>query len=318
MAPKATPGRKTMKTLNVTLLFLATALAVARPASAQESHDSVVIVLDGSGSMEGSMGGGRSKMQAAKAALQRVVSQLDENTHVGILAFGSVGAARWLYPLGPVEDFDALKSGIRRIQAAGGTPLGQCIKLGADALLEDRRQQYGYGSYTLLVVTDGEANDPWFVDEYAPEIVARGIRLDVIGVAMKKAHTLANTAHSYRRADDPESLERAVSDVFAEVTAASTDAAPGEGAFELASALQPEMALEVIAALASSGNHPIGDPPPAPAAEEASDTEYSAFSDDLDPSAADEDDGLGFVPYLFLGFAIALVWFIRSAAKSKS
>lgn len=291
------------------------------PASAADWHDSVVVVLDGSGSMDGRMGQGQSKMQAAKTALKRVLAQLPESTHVGVLAFGSVGPGRWLYPLSAVDDKDALNAAINRIDAAGGTPLGDCIKQGADRLLEDRASQFGYGTYTLLVVTDGEANDPWFVDEFAPEIVARGIRLDVIGVAMQQDHTLARSAHSYRRANDQKSLERAVSEVFAEVTAQSTDAAPGEGAFELAAAFEPEMALEVITALASSGNHPIGEEPPEPVQETGSgDVETTAFDPadfggDLEPL---EEESSSFYPILFLAFAFMLVWMIRSASKSKS
>ncbi|MEM6732647.1 MAG: vWA domain-containing protein, partial [Myxococcota bacterium] len=262
---------------------------------------------------------GQSKMRAAKDALRRVLEQIDPGTHVGLLAFGSVGRGRWLYPLGPVEDRTRLTQAVSRLEAAGGTPLGACIKLGADALLEDRESQFGYGTSTLLVVTDGEANDNWLVDEYAPEVVARGIRLDVIGVAMAKQHTLAQTAHSYRRADDPKSLERAVSEVFAEVTAQSTDAAPGEGAFELAAAFEPEMAMEVITALASSGNHPIGEKPPEPlqAVTESGDTQAADFN--TTTTVDDEDDsGTGIFPYVFLFFAIALTWMIRSASKSKA
>ncbi|MEO1482437.1 MAG: vWA domain-containing protein [Myxococcota bacterium] len=303
-----------MLRLSLALLILGSS-GIAR---AQEAYDSIVIVLDGSGSMDGRMGNGQSKMVAARNALKAVLANAGENTHVGILAFGSVGPGRWVYPLGAIEDLGRLNRAIDRIDAAGGTPLGDCIKQGADALLDDRQTKFGYGSSTLLVVTDGEANDPWFVDEYAPEVVARGIRLDVIGVAMQKDHTLARVAHSYRRANDPKALERAVSNVIAEVTSQSTDAAPGEGAFELAAAFEPEMALQVIGALANSGNHPIGEEPPGPA---------SATADDLgDTQAADygplEDDdsegGFGALPYFFLFFAIMLTWMIRSASKSKA
>lgn len=309
-----------MNRLSSLLLGLVLVLVPLAPAAAADWHDSVVVVLDGSGSMDGRMGQGQSKMQAAKSALKRVLAQLPESTHVGILAFGSVGPGRWLYPLSAVEDKASLEASINRIDAAGGTPLGDCIKQGADALLDDRKEQFGYGTYTLLVVTDGEANDPWFVDEYAPEIVARGIRLDVIGVAMQQDHTLARSAHSYRRANDPKSLERAVSEVFAEVTAQSTDAAPGEGAFELAAAFEPEMALDVINALASSGNHPIGEEPPAPVQESTGDVQTTTFdqADFPDGSEPIDEEGSSFYPILFLAFAFMLVWMIRSASKSKS
>ncbi|MEM6533741.1 MAG: vWA domain-containing protein [Myxococcota bacterium] len=300
------------------LSLAAVILCAGGTANAQEAYDSIVIVLDGSGSMDGTMGNGQTKMAAAKNALKAVLANAGESTHIGILAFGSVGPGRWIYPLSRIDDRQRLNAAINRLDAAGGTPLGDCIKQGADALLDDRQTKFGYGSSTLLVITDGEANDPWFVDEYAPEVVARGIRLDVIGVAMKKDHTLARTAHSYRRANDPKALERAVSNVIAEVTAQSSDAAPGEGAFELAAAFDSEMALQVIGALANSGNHPIGEEPPAPVGEadtDSGDTEFTGF----EPNDTGDDSGGGWnYTYVFLFFAFIVFTIIRSASKSKA
>ena len=76
------------------------------------------------------------------------------------------------------------------------------MKKGADTLLKARKSQYGYGSYRLLVVTDGEASDPGLVERFTPDIISRGIITDVIGVDMNKAHTLATKVHSYRSAND--------------------------------------------------------------------------------------------------------------------
>ena len=56
---------------------------------------------------------------------------------------------------------------------------------------------------------------------------------------MASRHTLATKVHSYRNANDPESLKQAISEVFAEV--ASGDAGPGgENAFELITDLPEE------------------------------------------------------------------------------
>ena len=57
------------------------------------------------------------------------------------------------------------------------------------------------------------------MDRHAPAVMARGINLDVIGVGMSATHSLAKMAHSYRKANDARSLERAVAEVFAEVSA---------------------------------------------------------------------------------------------------
>jgi uncharacterized protein YegL len=222
-------------------------------------NDNVVIVLDSSGSMRKRMGG-VSKMDAAKSALKEVLKQVPETTHVGLLVFSAKNLRTdWVYPLGPRDDAK-LMAAIDRPMPGGSTPLGRYIKMGADRLLEERAKQFGYGSYRLLIVTDGEADDPAKVNRFAPEIIARGITTDVIGVAMAQDHTLAKVAHSYRRADDPASLKKAVAEVFAEVSTAR-DSSVTEGAFDELAAIPVEVAAAAIRALSGSGNQPIGATP---------------------------------------------------------
>ncbi len=247
----------------------ALALMLALPALAQDEepakdvyHDNVVIVLDASGSMAGSMGK-TSKMLAAKLALRKVLANVPPNTHVGLLVFGSKNLrSHWAYRLGPV-DKGKLMAAINLPKPDGGTPLGAYIKIGADTLMQARNKQFGYGTYRLLVVTDGEASDENKMKRFAPMILARGIVMDVIGVKMKGDHTLAKLAHSYRRANDSRSLRKAVAQVFAEV-GGGTDTATA-AAFEEIDGLPMEVALGAIEALSETANHPIGTQPPKPA-----------------------------------------------------
>jgi uncharacterized protein YegL len=242
------------------------AVTVAWTCRAQEAvyHDNVVIVLDTSGSMNEDMQGTQ-KLAAAKAALKEVLNRIPDTTHVGLLVFGS--ANDWLFPLGPREE-EKLLEAIDRPNPDGGTPLGAFLKIGADRLLERRREQYGYGTYRLLVVTDGEAQDQELVDRFAPEIMARGITLDVIGVAMRQDHTLAQLSHSYRRADDPASLQTALAEVFAEVSGAD-DQAGDDDSFDLIAPIPVDLASAMIGALATSGNEPIGERPAGSSREQA-------------------------------------------------
>jgi hypothetical protein len=241
---------------------------VAAPAAAQDAHDCVVIVLDASGSMNDMMprSGGKTKMDAAKAAIKTVVKDVDQETYVGLLVFsGSYKNSDWLHPLGPRSDtamFDALDL----IQADGGTPLGSYLKTGADALLTKRDEQLGYGSYRLLVVTDGEADagrERSLVESYTPEVLARGITLDSIGVNMSRHHTLATRSNSYATADNPEQLTKALREVFAEVSQQPGDDTTND-AFAVLEPLPDELAMAMLEALCSSGNHPIGEEPPDP------------------------------------------------------
>lgn len=243
-------------------------IAALDPASgrvcAEDYQDNVVIVLDASGSMKDAMPGGRgNKMTAAKTALKTVLSQIPTTTQIGLLVFSARNITDpWVYPLGPRQDA-ALMAAIDRPDPYGNTPLGRYIKQGADRLLQERARQFGYGTYRLLVVTDGEAQDQDLVDRYAPEVLARGITMDVIGVAMRQDHTLARKAHSYRRANDAASLQRAVAEVLAEVARPRTDTAQADAFAELAS-IPAEVAAAALQALSMSGNHPIGETPIGP------------------------------------------------------
>lgn len=228
---------------------------------AQEVYtDNVVIVLDASGSMRETMKGTRIvKMTAAKQALHQVLQHVPETTHIGLLVFSSANVKDpWVYPLGPRDEMK-LKAAIDLPQPKGGTPLGKFIKKGADRLLEEREKQHGYGSYRLLVVTDGEAGDKSFMKHATGLLLQRGvITLDVIGVDMAGRHTLATQSHSYRQANDPESLTRAVQEVFAEISTTDGSDADAEAFAEIAP-LPANFAADVLKALGTTGNQPLGE-----------------------------------------------------------
>ncbi|MEM1445331.1 MAG: vWA domain-containing protein [Planctomycetota bacterium] len=224
--------------------------------------DNVVIVLDASGSMAEAMPrSSASKMSLAKDALWGVVERIPAETNVGLLVFsGRNKADDWVHPLGPL-DAAAFREALYRLRPNDGTPLGKFIKLGADRLLEQRQQQGGYGTYRLVIVTDGEASDRRLVDRYTPEVLTRGLTVEVIGVAMAGEHTLANQVHTYRRADDPDSLRQALAASLAEVGAGSSDDAAGEDEFALLAPWPIATAEAALVALRGSGNTPIGQAP---------------------------------------------------------
>ena len=261
--------------------------------------DNVVVVVDASGSMGAPMGGS-TRMSVAKDALKQVLEQIPDTTHVGILVFPR---GNWVYPLGPRKE-SMLAGAIDSIQSGGATPLGDYIKRGADALLKARRKQFGYGTYRLLVVTDGEASDRGKVEAFTPDIISRGITIDCIGVEMASRHTLATKVHSYRNANDPESLKQAISEVFAEV--ASGNAGPGgENAFELIADLPEATASAMLKSLSTSGNQPIGEVPSMRAANPPSPSPAPSYSGGTtsSQSTSGEDDN----PLVFLFAALCVL-----------
>jgi hypothetical protein len=226
---------------------------------AESLRDNIVVILDASGSMKDPMrGSGRQKMQVAKEALREVlVRSLSETTNLGILVFSAGNLKNdVLYPLGPV-DRAKLEKVIMLPEPGHGTPLGTYLKKGADMLLEQWEKQEGYGTYRLLVVTDGKANDGKLVDRFLPDILSRGIGVDVIGVDMKSDHPLATRVDSYRKADDPKALAAAISEVLAEIGGADEDV-PGSDAFSLLETIPNDLASAMLAALTETRSEPIG------------------------------------------------------------
>jgi len=282
--------------LNVRLIALKIALCLALgpfttgQAYAQDDTpftDNIVIILDASGSMEEPFTGNDSnpmtdtditKMDAAKDALKTVLSTIPETTQIGLLVFSGFGYDdNWLHPLGP-RDERKLLLGIFKPMPAGRTPLGSALKVGADRLLEARTNQHGYGSYRLLVVTDGEATDPEALARYAPDVVSRGLTLDLIGVGMQQDHSLRSLANSYRSADDPTALTEAVREIIAEVDFANSNNLTND-IFEVLDGLPDEFAMALLRGLEVRTNHPIGQRPPAPTA-----TAEPAPTDGVQPS----------------------------------
>ena len=262
--------------------------------------DNVVVVVDASGSMGANMAGtGRDRMSVAKGALKQVLDQIPDTTHVGILVFPR---GNWVYPLGPRKE-SMLAGAIDSIQSGGGTPLGEYMKRGADVLLDARRKQFGYGTYRLLVVTDGEAGDARQVEAYTPDIISRGITIDVIGVEMASRHTLATKVHSYRNANDPESLKQAISEVFAEV--ASGDAGQtGEDAFELIADLPEATASAMLKSLSTSGNQPIGEAPSMRSVESPSPSPAPSYSGGTTSSQSTSGEGDNLLVLLFAALCV--------------
>lgn len=229
--------------------------------------DYVVVLLDTSGSMDTRMRSVRlSRLQAAQESLATVAGQLPASTNVGLLTFRG-----WVYDLQPL-DRDKFILAVNSTSAGGGTPLGQFMKDGADVLLKSREKNRGIGTYRFLVVTDGEADNTKLMNNYAADIVSRGIILDTIGLDMRSDHTLKALSKKYMKADDPESLKNAVQTALAEVGKGGGD--DGVGNFEMLNGLSSDGAKAIISGLTEHQNHGIGEDPPVRVVDENGNVKY--------------------------------------------
>lgn len=233
------------------LCFAVTLLLISSTAIAQQN---IVVVLDDSGSMSGS------RMTNAKYALIQVINSLSDDTQFAVYALNS----GWIYPdhQGAISQIDKklASDAVNSVYPSGGTPLGAAIKIGGDSLLRLRKTHH-YGTYRLIVVTDGEANDGALAYKYLPDIARRNITVDLIGLDMSGRHSLAAAINgNYKEADDAQSLAKAVQDVLAESSGSSGDAK--ESDYELLEGIPTEFASAALLSLAKTDDTtPIGDKP---------------------------------------------------------
>lgn len=140
--------------LAILALLLAAAL-VSPPAAAR----SLEIILDASGSMNGALNGGGTKLAAAKQAVAEVVSGLDEQIDLALRAYGhqSPRGARDCEDTQLLVPFGTLDTSGQRVlevtqalKAQGYTPITRVLGLAA----EDLRQRAA--PRTIVLVSDGK------------------------------------------------------------------------------------------------------------------------------------------------------------------
>lgn len=175
-----------------------------------------VLVFDGSGSMtEKKCAGGRRKIDVAKEAAAAWAKSVPEDANVGLVAFHADSFTSLNLTGKSRAEFAAVVNGI---SAGGGTPLGGAVYRARSMLEEQARRQLGYGEYTIVVITDGEANN---IEE-----LARAVRLvldsspiviHTIGFCIDERHSLNQPGRTvYRTADNPDQLRQGLQEVLAE------------------------------------------------------------------------------------------------------
>lgn len=253
-------------------IMLSLLCLMALPAGEAVHH--VVIVLDDSGSMGDALTSDpdTTKLKIAKNALALALKDIPEGSKIGLCLLNGQydpdqrRTIRWWIPFGRVNKFQADQR-IRSLKTNGGTPLGSAIKEGCNQLLEAKKTDL-YGTYRLLIITDGEATGEEEVEKvnnYIPDIMSRGfITIDVIGLDMAQDHTLSQKVHNYINATDEMSLVSGIKSAFFD-TFDSSEVNFSDPKFskeyELIKALPDELAFGAIESLNDSGNYPVGQKP---------------------------------------------------------
>ena len=173
-------------------------------------------VFDMSGSMNRDCSGKR-KIDGAKEAVTRFMKNIPDDVNIGLMLLGTRSGDDYAEALpiasGNKEEFLKI---INTLQPSGGTPLGEALSASVDKIVEQYKKQLGYGTYRIIIITDGEQTG---IDLKQPcnYLAQHGfIGLYSIGLCMKSSHTLKKYSLSYRDANNYEELEQALVEATAE------------------------------------------------------------------------------------------------------
>jgi Ca-activated chloride channel homolog len=157
-------------------------LAPALDTDEERPPATVEVVLDRSGSMGGE------RLEAAKAALVRLVDRLDPGDRFGVVAFDD--EVRVVVPAGPLTDKHAARGAIAGLDAGGCTNLSGGLLRG----LQEARRVAGEAGATVVVVSDGHANagevDPRRLASVAAAAREHGLTTSTVGIGLGYDETL--------------------------------------------------------------------------------------------------------------------------------
>jgi Ca-activated chloride channel homolog len=180
-----------------------------------------VLAIDASGSMaenDGCAPPGEWKFNAVRGAVEALLSGMGPEDNVALIAFQGEDA-NVLAPLGPGRH-DQLNEQLYKVQPGGGTPIGKTLEVAGQLLEAQAQRQAGYGEYNIVIVTDGIASDPDYMNRMLDHLTTTTpIVIQTVGFCIKGNHPLNDPSRVvYRSADDAEALRRGLASVLAEAS----------------------------------------------------------------------------------------------------
>ena len=188
----------------------------------EPTRDNVMLVLDMSASMgiDECSGNFGSKAEAARRAFKAWVDTVPEETNIGLAIFGPDGT-RLAVPLGRSGAHrDELFQAVDATRPSGATPLSDAVALARGELERQALYQQGYGTYRLVVITDGEHTDGYDPRAEVKMILANRnnpIEIHTIGFCIDDSALNLEGYTYYQSASNHDELRGGLENVLAEV-----------------------------------------------------------------------------------------------------
>ncbi len=202
MTPPWPPSTNTIETLALDSLL---------------TRKNFVLILDGSGSMnKQGCSGDLTKIEVAKQAVTEWSASVPDNANLGLIVFDQNDFSIRL-PLG-LNNRDRFKEEVAKVVADYKTPLTKSLNTAYAMLTEQGRKQLGYGEYTVVIVTDGVANDIAALEKSVDAILSISpVMIHTIGFCITSDHSLNRKGRTiYYAANNPASLRQGLQEVLAE------------------------------------------------------------------------------------------------------
>ncbi|MEM9043737.1 MAG: vWA domain-containing protein [Pseudomonadota bacterium] len=140
-----------------------------------------VIVLDDSVSM-------RDQIEDAKSAVIEAVQQLPDGTHLAVMAMNN-GLVAEMAPLDEVQR--GLPDALAPLTVKGSTPLGGSLVSAYRRLEQEAIRQRGFGTYRVVLTTDGAASDEDLLARALQAVVTETpVEVVTIGIGISDRHVL--------------------------------------------------------------------------------------------------------------------------------
>ncbi len=184
------------------------------------TRSNFMVVYDGSGSMDYDSCGSSSPNRHADGviALKEFVKAVPDDANLGLFVFDGKGMAVRV-PLA-VGNRDVFLDEVNRIDIGQGTPLKSAIKTAYFELKTRAYRQLGYGRYSLVIVTDGEANSGEDPTRIVNDIIDETpVEVHTVGLCFSGRHSLNQPGRTfYTDAQNPAQLIEGLKSVLAETS----------------------------------------------------------------------------------------------------
>lgn len=158
----------------------------------EEGPINILFLVDASRSMKEGLGGGVQKMEAAKQALQKAISQIPGSVNVGLRVFGQdysgdtmidCQQSQLLVRIGQ-DNRRSIIEQVRHLRPFGMTPLTWGLMHAARDLKECK------GNKVIILISDGAETCGGEPCSYIQRLNEMGIKLkvDIVGLGLKKDH----------------------------------------------------------------------------------------------------------------------------------